>query len=71
MEGLLRRDRRDRRRRGQSPYAEAQGQISQDGTIAFAQLNITDRDQTEFLDFAEEVQALDDDDRRGHGRSTG
>jgi RND superfamily putative drug exporter len=43
----------------QSPY-DVPGQISQDGTIGFAQLNITDRDQTEFLQFAEDVEALDD-----------
>ena len=44
-----------------SPYSpEAQGQIDQGGTIAFAQLNITDRDQTQFLEFAdEERQHLD------------
>jgi RND superfamily putative drug exporter len=42
-----------------SPY-DARDQISADGTIAFAQLNITDRDQTEFLALAEEVQELDD-----------
>jgi RND superfamily putative drug exporter len=45
-----------------SPYAEdGQGQVSPDGTIAFAQVNITDRSQTEILDFSEEVQKLDDD----------
>ncbi len=43
-----------------SPYASP-GQISEDGTIAFAQLNVTDRDQADFLAFAEDVQTLDDD----------
>jgi RND superfamily putative drug exporter len=43
----------------ESPY-DAPDKISQDGTIAFAQLNITDRDQSEFLDFADKVEAFDD-----------
>ena len=55
-----------------SPYSpEAQGQVNQDGTIVFAQLNITDRDQTQFLAFAEEVQALDDPITEGGGRVDG
>ena len=55
-----------------SPYSpDAQGQVNQDGTIAFAQLNITDRDQTEFLAFADEVQALDDGITEGSGRVDG
>ncbi len=41
-----------------SPY-ESRGQVSADGTIAFAQLNITDRNQTEFLDLADKIKALD------------
>jgi RND superfamily putative drug exporter len=43
-----------------SPYDEP-SQINPDGTIAFAQVNITDRSQTEILDFSEEVQTFDDD----------
>ena len=43
-----------------SPY-ENPSQINADGTIAFAQVNITERDQTEILDFSEAVQELDDD----------
>ena len=43
-----------------SPY-ENPSQINPDGTIAFAQVNITERDQTEILDFSEEVQTFDDD----------
>jgi RND superfamily putative drug exporter len=55
-----------------SPYSDqAQGQISADGTIAFAQLNITDRDQTEFLDLAEKIKALDDPITEGAGRIDG
>ena len=54
----------------ESPYATP-GRISQDGTIAYAQLNITDRDQTEFLDFAEEVQKLDDPITEGDGAVQG
>jgi putative drug exporter of the RND superfamily len=42
-----------------SPYDQP-NQIGRDGTIAFAQVNITDRDQTELLDFSEEVQTFDD-----------
>ena len=42
-----------------SPYDDP-SQINPDGTIAFAQVNITDRDQTEILDFSEAVQKLDD-----------
>ena len=53
-----------------SPY-ESEGQISADGTIAFAQLNITDRDQTEFLELAETVTALDDPITEGPGRVGG
>ena len=37
-----------------SPYDQP-NQVSSDGTIAFAQINITERDQTELLDFSEEV----------------
>src|SRR5688572_139123 len=43
-----------------SPYDQP-NQVSSDGTIAFAQINITERDQTELLDFSEEVQTFDDD----------
>ncbi len=43
-----------------SPY-DNPSQINPDGTIAFAQVNITERDQTEILDFSEEVQTFDDD----------
>ncbi len=43
-----------------SPY-DNPSQINPDGTIAFAQVNITERDQTEILDFSEEVQEFDDD----------
>ncbi len=44
-----------------SPYApEGGGQVSPDGTIAFAQINITERDQTEILAFSEDVQAIGD-----------
>ena len=42
-----------------SPF-DNPSQISQDGTIAFAQVNITEREQAEFLKFAEDVQLLDD-----------
>jgi putative drug exporter of the RND superfamily len=42
-----------------SPYDDP-SQINPDGTIAFAQVNITDRSQTETLDFSEAVQKLDD-----------
>ena len=56
----------------QSPYAEAGGgQVDAGRTIAFAQLNITDRDQTQFVDFAKEVQALDDPITSGAGRIDG
>ncbi len=55
-----------------SPYSEqAQGQISADGTIAFAQLNITDRDQTDFLDLAEKIEAFDDPITEGSGAIDG
>ena len=55
-----------------SPYAETRrARSAPDGTIAFAQLNITDRDQTEFLEFAEEVQALDDPITEGGGAVDG
>lgn len=55
-----------------SPYAdEAVGQINADRTIAFAQLNITDRDQTEFLELAESVKELDDPITEGGGRIEG
>ena len=40
-----------------SPYDNPQ-QVSQDGTIAFAQLDISDRSQTEAQDLAEEIQDL-------------
>jgi len=43
-----------------SPYDDP-SQINPDGTIAFAQVNITERDQTEILDFSKEVQTFDDD----------
>ncbi len=42
-----------------SPYTMP-GQISSDGTIAFAQLNITERGQQDFITFAADVLALDD-----------
>ena len=55
-----------------SPYSpDAQGQVNQERTIAFAQLNITDRDQTQFLAFAEEVQKLDDPITEGSGAIDG
>jgi RND superfamily putative drug exporter len=53
-----------------SPY-DNPTQINRDGTIAFAQVNITDRDQTEFLDFAEAVQELDDPITEGAGAIEG
>jgi RND superfamily putative drug exporter len=40
-----------------SPYDSTQ-QISQDGTIAYAQLKVTERPQAEFTDFADEVKDL-------------
>jgi putative drug exporter of the RND superfamily len=44
-----------------SPYEEAgRGQINPEGNTAFAEVKITDRDQTEILDFSEEVQTFDD-----------
>jgi RND superfamily putative drug exporter len=43
-----------------SPY-DNPSQVNPDGTIAFAQVNITDRDQTEILEFSEAVQEFDDD----------
>jgi RND superfamily putative drug exporter len=54
----------------ESPYATP-GKVSQDGTIAFAQLNITDRDQTEFLEFADQVKAFDDPITEGSGAVEG
>jgi RND superfamily putative drug exporter len=53
-----------------SPYV-ADDQVSADGTVAFAQLNITDRDQTEFLDLADTVKALDDPITEGPERIEG
>ena len=53
-----------------SPYDDP-SQINPDGTIAFAQVNITDRDQTEMLDFSEAVQKLDDPITEGHGAIEG
>ncbi len=53
-----------------SPYL-TQGQIDQSGTIAFAQLNITDREQTDFLALADEVQDLDDPITEGDGKVDG
>jgi RND superfamily putative drug exporter len=53
-----------------SPY-DNPNQISQDGTIAFAQVNVSDRDQAEFLQFAEDVQELDDAFRSGPERVPG
>ena len=45
-----------------SPYTpEGAGQVSPNGTIAFAQINITDRDQTAILEFSEDVQAIGDE----------
>jgi putative drug exporter of the RND superfamily len=55
-----------------SPYSDqAARQISQDGTIAFAQLNITDRDQTQFIALADSVKALDDPISEGSGAIDG
>jgi RND superfamily putative drug exporter len=54
----------------ESPY-DAPSQVDASGTIAFAQLNITDRDQTQFLDFATQVEALDDDIVDGPGKIDG
>jgi putative drug exporter of the RND superfamily len=53
-----------------SPYV-APGQVNENGTIGFAQLNITDRGQEQFLEFAKQVQALDDDLVEGTGAIPG
>src|SRR5262245_7535300 len=53
-----------------SPYDQP-NQINADGTIAFAQVNITDRDQSEVLDFSEAVQKLDDPITEGPGKIEG
>ena len=53
-----------------NPYV-VDDQVSADGTIAFAQLNITDRDQTEFLDLADTVKTLDDPMTEGPERIDG
>jgi RND superfamily putative drug exporter len=53
-----------------SPY-DTPGQIDVSGTIAFAQLNITERDQTDFIALADEVKALDDPITEGAGRVDG
>ncbi|CAB4862006.1 unannotated protein [freshwater metagenome] len=41
-----------------SPYDAPQQQISADGTIAFAQLKITERTQTQFASLADEIEGL-------------
>ena len=41
-----------------SPYDAPQQQISADGTIAFAQLKITERTQTQFASLADQIQRL-------------
>jgi putative drug exporter of the RND superfamily len=58
---------------GDDPALQAAraGQISADGTIAYAALNITDRPQTDFLDFAEQVEAFDDPITEGPGAIDG
>jgi putative drug exporter of the RND superfamily len=53
-----------------SPYDQP-NQVNPDGTIAFAQVNITDRDQTELLDFSEAVQEFDDPITEGPGTIEG